>query len=72
MVTNINSKTPITEKRVIAELRRLRRENGCECLFSFETIHMATLGDKSDLQSILEDLAKSGEVYGHGGAYRLS
>lgn len=33
---------------------------------------MATLGDKSHLQSILEDLAKSGEVYVHGGAYRLS
>ena len=72
MVGNINSKTPLSEKRVITALRRLRRENGCECIFSIETIHTATLGDKSNLRSILEDLAKSGEVYGHGDAYRLS
>jgi hypothetical protein len=66
-----NSKTLLSAKRVISALRRLRRENGSECLFSVETIQMATFGDKAELQSLLNDMAKSGEVYGHGDAYRL-
>lgn len=62
----------ISEKSVRNALRELRRENGSECVFPFETIWSKTRGRKSDLERILNEMMKAGEVYGHGGTYRLS
>jgi len=62
----------ISTKSVRNALRVLRREYGSECVFSFETIRSKTFGRKSDLERILNDLSKSGEVFRLGDAYRLN
>ena len=68
----IISKEHKNQKIVLSEMRKLRRENGSECLFSIETIQFRTFIDKPELQLILDEMLKAGEVYGHKGAYRLN
>ena len=69
---SIHRISSISTKSVRNALRALRRENGSECVFSIETILAKTFGRKSDLERILNNMSKAGEVFRLGDAYRLN
>ena len=60
------------EKRILSAMRKLRREYGSECVFSFKTIHDRVGGDEEELRSAIEYLVRLGEVFSLGDCYRLS